>query len=93
MELLDRTRMSIALYPVLQQLMDTDEWPDRRTAQVVEACAEAYPFPANMELEPPLNGLAPLSQQDLMHQCLAEGVSPDEFIRRITDLQGLKRSH
>jgi len=73
MELLDKARMSIAVYPVLQQLQSSAGWNERFTRYVVEATAEGYAFPANMELEPPLNGLAPLSQQDILSQCLAEG--------------------
>ncbi|NND92258.1 MAG: phytanoyl-CoA dioxygenase [Granulosicoccus sp.] len=93
MELLDKARMSIALYPALQSLVTEAGWQSRHTRQAIEACAEAYPFPANMELEPPVNGLAPVSQQELMHQCLAEGCTPDEFSSRVRAQQGLKRSH
>lgn len=93
MELLDKTRMSVALYPVLQHLATNEGWPPRRIQQVIEACGEAYPFPANMELEPPLNGLAPLSQQQLMAQCLQEGCSAEDFAHRIASQESLKRSH
>lgn len=93
MELLDKARMSIALYPALQALSNEAGWQERHTRQVIEACAEAYPFPANMEIEPPVNGLAPVSQQELMSQCLAEGCSMDEFTKRIRAQQKLKRSH
>ena len=93
MELLDKARMSIALYPALQSLVKEAGWQARDTCQAIEACAEAYPFPANMELEPPVNGLAPISQQELMSQCLAEGCTAEEFASRIRAQQGLKRSH
>ncbi len=93
MELLDKARMSVALYPVLHQLISSEGWHPRQTRQVIEACGEAYPFPANMELEPPVNGLAPLSQQQLMAQCLEEGCASDVFARRIGSQQLLKRSH
>lgn len=93
MELLDKARMSIALYPALQSLSNEAGWQTRHTHQAIEACAEAYPFPANMELEPPVNGLAPVSQQELMSQSLAEGCDVNEFSSRIRAQQGLKRSH
>lgn len=93
MELLDRARMSVALYPTLHQLASSDGWSPRQTRQVIEACCEAYPFPANMELEPPVNGLAPVSQQQMMAECLEEGCTPDIFARRIGTQQLLKRSH
>ncbi|MGQ7844805.1 phytanoyl-CoA dioxygenase family protein [Granulosicoccus sp. 3-233] len=93
MELQDKARMSVALYPVLHQLISSHGWLPRQTRQVIEACGEAYPFPANMELEPPVNGLAPLSQQQLMAQCLEEGCTSDVFARRIGSQLQLKRSH
>ena len=98
MEYLDRARMSVAVYPVLQRLHEQNAnkgntWSDRQTQLVIAACAEAYPFPANMELEPPTDGLAPLSQQQLMRQCLSEQCTTEQFAKRIAAMQALKRSH
>ena len=92
MELLDRTRMCTRVYPVLMALQNLAGWTMHQSQQVIEACAEGYAFPANMELEPPSNGLAPHSQQDLMKQCLADGVSADAFARQVVAQQALKRS-
>ncbi len=93
LELLDKARMSVSLYPVLQELSKHADWNARHTQQVIEACAEGYSFPANMELEPPVNGLAPVTQQQLMSQCLHDGVNSEEFARRIAAQQAVKRSH
>jgi len=92
MELLDRTRMSIAVYPMLLSMSGKDDWSERSTRQVVEASAEAYAFPANMELEPPSNGLAPASQQQLMMDSLRLGDSVEVFADKAMAQQGLKRS-
>lgn len=93
MELLDRSRMCMAVYPALQRLSGEGYWTNRHTRQVIAASAEGYPFPANMELEPPLNGLAPQSQQDLMMECLAQGVSTEDFAQQLELQRNLKRSH
>ena len=93
MELLDKARMSIALYPALQALQSSAGWDERFTRYVIEATAEGYPFPANMELEPPLNGLAPLSQQDLLRQSLTAGDSVENFKEKLLSQSSLKRSH
>jgi len=93
MELLDKARMSIAVYPSLLKLQQQDDWTVQDTRYVIEATAEGYPFPANMEMEPPLNGLAPSSQQDLLLQCLQDGDSIDVFKEKVLAQQGLKRSH
>jgi len=93
MELLDKARMSIAVYPVLLELQKEEGWTTRDTRYVIEATAEGYPFPANMEMEPPLNGLAPPSQQDLLAQSLKQGDSLDVFKEKVLAQQDLKRSH
>lgn len=43
--------MSIALYPALQALSNEAGWQTCHTGQAIEACAEAYPFPVNMEMK------------------------------------------
>ena len=95
MELLDRARMSLAIYPVLLDLQSKTQtpWHERSTRYVIEATAEGYAFPANMELEPPLNGLAPQSQQELLSQCLANNDSIDVVTDKIMSSIALKRSH
>jgi ectoine hydroxylase-related dioxygenase (phytanoyl-CoA dioxygenase family) len=93
MELLDKTRMSLAVYPVLQQLQSSPDWQERFSRYVIEATAEGYAFPANMELEPPLNGLAPLSQQDILSQSLAAGDAIDVVTDKLLSQCSLKRSH
>lgn len=93
MEYLDRGRMSIAVYAELLALSEQPNWSLRATEQVVAACAEGYSFPSNTDLEPPVGGLAPESQQALMLVALREGCSVQEFTQRIHAQQTLKRSH
>ncbi len=93
LEFLDRARMSIALYPLLQSMMANGDITHRGLVQAVDACAEGYPFPANIDLEPPLNGLAPASQQQLMLKGLEEGWTLDVFADRVRAQQRLKRSY
>lgn len=92
-EIVDRTRMSRVLYPVLKQLAASGELNRDQVHNVVEACAEGYPFPANLDIDSPLSGMAPSSQQDLMRQALSEGWTADRFNRALTDQQSRKRSH
>ena len=46
---------------------------------LLAACAEGYPFPTNLDRDPPLGGLAPGSQQATMRRALAEGWSEAAF--------------
>jgi ectoine hydroxylase-related dioxygenase (phytanoyl-CoA dioxygenase family) len=73
METVNRTAMCAALYPILQANPALDR------ANVIAASAEGYPFPTNLDRNPPIGGLAPKSQADLMHAALAAGDSPDAF--------------
>jgi ectoine hydroxylase-related dioxygenase (phytanoyl-CoA dioxygenase family) len=70
MESVDRTRMSAALYPVLLTL--GNELSAAECANAVAACAEGYSFPTNLDRDPPLYGLAPETQAQLMLKALAE---------------------
>jgi hypothetical protein len=40
---------------------------------VIAASAEGYPFPTNLDNDPPVDGLAPPSQADLVRRALREG--------------------
>ncbi len=77
MESVDRAAMCSALYPTLDALRG--ELGEARVAAAVAACAEGYPFPTNLDRDPPVDGLAPPSQADLMRQALAEHWSEDRF--------------
>jgi hypothetical protein len=46
----------------------SQEWLDN----VVAACAEGYPFPTNLDLDPPVDGLAPPSQADIVRRAVRE---------------------
>ena len=72
-ETVDRTRMVKALYPsLLAAHTDGSLTPDQ-IANAIAASAEGYPFPTNLDRDPPIGGLAPQSQAALVSQALAEG--------------------
>ncbi|MGF0175380.1 phytanoyl-CoA dioxygenase family protein [Streptomyces sp. Marseille-Q5077] len=74
METVDREAVANAVYPVLLARPGTDEaW----TANVIAASAEGYPFPTNLDSDPPVDGLAPLSQADVVRRALREAWTPE----------------
>lgn len=75
MESIDREAMARALYPVLARL----DLPRAERAAVIAASAEGYPFPTNLDSDPPTGGLAPESQAALMARMLGEGAQADAF--------------
>jgi len=92
LEIVDRARMSIHVYPVIQSMLEAGSLSQRDVGNVVAACAEGYPFPANLDLEPPVGGLAVPSQQAVMLKALKEGMQASEFTRLIHEQMSLKRS-
>jgi ectoine hydroxylase-related dioxygenase (phytanoyl-CoA dioxygenase family) len=92
-EIVDRTRLSEAVYPALAGLVAKGALSAREADNVVAASAEGYPFPANLDIDSPLSGMAPPSQQDVMRQALAEGWDPGRFAQALAEQNGRKRSH
>ncbi|MEU3935230.1 phytanoyl-CoA dioxygenase family protein [Streptomyces sp. NPDC029044] len=76
METVDREAVANAVYPAL--LRRKAEGADRAWLEhVIAASAEGYPFPTNLDSDPPVDGLAPPSQADLMRRALREEWTPE----------------
>lgn len=73
METLDRAAMCGAVFPYLATL----SIPEREA--VIAATADGYSFPTNLDSDPPIGGLAPPSQQDLLRQSVLEEWSNDQL--------------
>jgi ectoine hydroxylase-related dioxygenase (phytanoyl-CoA dioxygenase family) len=84
MEVVDRTAMVLALYPVLQSF-------EGHAGNVVAACAEGYAFPTNLDHDQPIGGLAPQTQAELVRQALAEGWSAEAFATALRKQQDRRR--
>jgi ectoine hydroxylase-related dioxygenase (phytanoyl-CoA dioxygenase family) len=76
METVDRTRMARALFPVLLERKAAGVAP-AVLARAVAACAEGYPFPTNLDLDQPVDGLAPPTQAEILLRAVDERWSPD----------------
>ncbi|WP_217208036.1 phytanoyl-CoA dioxygenase family protein [Streptomyces sp. AC550_RSS872] len=75
METVDREAVANAVYPVLLRRRSEgagEAW----TANVIAASAEGYPFPTNLDSDPPVAGLAPPSQADVVRRALREAWTP-----------------
>lgn len=72
METVDREAVTGAVYPALLRGRAEgagEQWQEN----VIAASAEGYPFPTNLDNDPPVDGLAPPSQADLVRRALREG--------------------
>ncbi|MFE1262469.1 phytanoyl-CoA dioxygenase family protein [Streptomyces albogriseolus] len=75
METVDREAVVGAVYPVLLARKAegaSEQWLEN----VIAASAEGYPFPTNLDNDPPVDGLAPPSQADVVRRALREGWTP-----------------
>jgi ectoine hydroxylase-related dioxygenase (phytanoyl-CoA dioxygenase family) len=81
LEAIGRHKMCLALYPALL----TSDLSKAEQNAAIAACAEGYPFPTNLDRDPPIGGLAPPSQADLMRASLAAKDSLATFKTKLED--------
>jgi ectoine hydroxylase-related dioxygenase (phytanoyl-CoA dioxygenase family) len=79
METVNRQRMSAVLFPALKALKALAKLTDTEIANAIACCAEGYSFPTNLDRDPPVGGLAPKTQAQLMHEALRENWSDEAF--------------
>ena len=61
-------------------------------AAAVAASAEGYPFPTNLDLDQPVDGLTPVTQAELVHRALDEGWEPTALSAAIADYSARRRT-
>ncbi len=71
LEKLDQLAMAKAIYPHLGQVSGLEQ------VAAIAAAAEGYPFPTNLDTDPPVGGLAPESDQALLQRAVATDLSVD----------------
>jgi ectoine hydroxylase-related dioxygenase (phytanoyl-CoA dioxygenase family) len=86
METVNRTRMLKALYPALKGAAGLN------IANVIAAAAEGYPFPTNLDSNPPIGGLAPKTQADFLREALDQNQSPEAFFALLDALEAKNQS-
>jgi ectoine hydroxylase-related dioxygenase (phytanoyl-CoA dioxygenase family) len=84
METVDRTAVCCALFPVLSARL-TAGASEASIRNVIAASAEGYAFPTNLDRDPPVDGLAPQTQAELVWQALSEGWSQAAFDQTLAE--------
>lgn len=82
-ETIDRVRMLEHLYPTLLQLKNNASVSEHHLHNVICAAAEGYSFPTNLDSDPPVNGMAPRPQSELLQQCLKDNASLETFLAQL----------
>ena len=76
MEVVDRGRVVREIYPSLLDRARAGLTP-AALARVVAASAEGYAFPTNLDWDPPIDGMSPRTQADVVLDALAAGATPE----------------
>ena len=85
MEVLDRRSMCEAVYPALRERRALGRMSEAEAVAAIASCAEGYPFPTDLDRNPPVGGLAPESQRQLMQRALAEDWEPARFTQALNE--------
>ena len=75
MESVDREAMCKAILEPLKAARAAGGLSDAECDAAIAVVGEGYSFPTNLDRDPPIGGLAPPTQQDLLRQAIAEGWS------------------
>jgi len=92
METLDHDRMMLALYPSLLAQLEQQTLDAEGLKAVIATAAQGYSFPTNLDSDPPLKGLAPMTGQQLFHLALSERWSMDAFAREVEAMREKRRA-
>ncbi|MEM6889037.1 MAG: phytanoyl-CoA dioxygenase family protein [Pseudomonadota bacterium] len=79
MEKIDRSAMCRAAFPAFSAAWQAQKLSDAGLSAAIAATAEGYPFPTNLDTDPPVGGLAPQSQAELLHEAVRDRWIFDEF--------------
>ncbi len=92
LENVDRARMCKALYEPLAKSWHSKELSDAQFRAVIASTAEGYSFPTNLDTDPPVGGLAPETQADLLRKAVDSNMSLPEFGSMLDALEAKKRA-
>ena len=67
-----------ACYPHLVA-MHQEQGTSAEVEALMAMAAEGYPFPANLDVTPPVGGMAPSSQRDVLRLALVEGWTGEQL--------------
>lgn len=81
MESVDADAMLAAVYPIL--LEQQNDLTEREVRDTIAAAGDGYAFPTNLDRDPPTDGNAPATAQDLALKALKEKWAPDRLTQAL----------
>ena len=85
METINRKDMSKKLFPILSTIFKNKEMRENDIIASINACAEGYAWPTNLDFDPP-SSKAPETQQSLFIKALKENWTNEEFSIKLDKL-------
>lgn len=90
METVDTTAICTAVYPLARRWR-AGGVPAWQLANLVAVCAEGYPFPTNLDRDPPVGSMAPPSQASVLARAIAEDWEPGRLHAALAEQQARRR--
>ncbi|WCN08168.1 phytanoyl-CoA dioxygenase family protein [Marinomonas mediterranea] len=87
MESIDREAMMNAVYPILLQMRNSEQLTEQEGEAVIQAVADGYSFPTNLDRDPPLDGLAPETEQAFMSRAIKECMDSACFAETLREIK------
>ena len=85
METINRKNMVKNIFPTLIKIYKNKEMNEKDIIAAINACAEGYAWPTNLDFDPPSNKL-PETQQSLFINALKENWTNEEFLIKLDKL-------
>ncbi len=79
LENIDRESMCNWVYPELQKRFAAGAMTPEALHALLASTAEGYSFPTSMDTDPPIGGLAPETQHQVVARCLRHGASAEQL--------------
>ena len=92
MESVNRGRMCELVFEPLVRKWHNQQLTEAQLDAVIAATAEGYSFPTNLDRDPPIGGLAPLTDQAWLKQAVLEQTPADEFARELNAMARRRRA-
>ncbi|MCW6029995.1 phytanoyl-CoA dioxygenase family protein [Pantoea sp. JK] len=88
MEKVNHVKVMEAIYSTLL----SKDLSDEELQAIVAASGEGYSFPTNLDTDPPLGGLVPKTQQQLLLEALQQRCSAEEFSQQLDNHESKRKA-
>jgi ectoine hydroxylase-related dioxygenase (phytanoyl-CoA dioxygenase family) len=93
METVNRRGIVTAIYPQLLNELRMGSMNQDEARRVIGAAAKGYPFPANLDLDPPINAQPPRSQAQIVMDSLLKDQDPETLEKLLDEYEHRRLSH